>query len=151
MAEDSQGGHDEVDLTAVLESVRAAPAIIHDDEGASSLQITDVIADYQYASSGHEIDLSALFDNFADSEALDEAGPQTIAAESSASGPGDEIDLSALFDAGGHAGSAQTAVGSPAGVGGEGFAAFTGSVVHPGVGNALYGDDSYDHTGTATG
>jgi hypothetical protein len=141
MDDDSKGGHDEVDLTAVLESVRTAPAIVHGDEGAAALQITDVIADYQYSSSGYEIDLGALFDNVAENEAINEAGPQTIAAESPAGGEaGDEIDLSALFDTGDGTG----------GHGGGGFAAST-MAVQSGVINALYGDDGHDHPGTATG
>jgi hypothetical protein len=158
MADDSQGNHDEADLGAVLDAARAALPAISGADDAVSVQIGDVIADYQHASAGYEVDLSALFDSIAVGETAANAGDTTAVAGSQATGDvGDGIDLSALFDAGGetdgHVGTAQAGAGSPADTDNEsdGFTTFTAVAACPDAITALYGDDGHDHSGTSAG
>lgn len=155
MGNDTQdGSHDEGRLGAVLEAAQAGRTALAGDDSSGFPQISDVIADYQQAASGHEIDLSALFDNVVGGgESGETSGRQAMAESPPGDGVGDEIDLSALFNDGGHAESAQATTGLPAEANGEGdgFATFSGIVAYTGVVNVLYGDDSHDHIGTTTG
>jgi hypothetical protein len=157
-ANDSQNNHDEVDLGAVLNAAQAAPAMISGTEDTASLYISDIIADYQAASSGYEVDLSALFDSIAGGETATNAGDSPAAPALQATGDvGGGIDLSALFDSGGetdgHIETMQAGAGLPADTdnGTDGFTTFTAVTAYPGAITALYGDDGHDHSGTSAG
>ncbi|THF54390.1 hypothetical protein [Ollibium composti] len=156
MTDHSQANQNEVDLGAVLNAAQAAPAMVSGTDDTALLHISDIIADYQAASSGYEVDLGALFDSLAGEAIAGDAGSQAAAPELQAGGgAGDEIDLSVLFDAdaGGHFGTVQAAAGAPAGMSGgaDSFPTSTAVAAHSGIVTALYGDDSRDHPGTVTG
>lgn len=152
MANDNQNNHNEADLGVVLDVARTAPPASPGTDGAVLVQIGDIIADYHHASSGYEVDLSALFDSIAGHELagdLPDAG-----GSQAAGGASDEVDLSVLFEAeaGGHAEAAQTDTGlSNSTHGDDGFTTFTAVAAYPGVVSGLYGDDSNHQPGPAAG
>ena len=158
MAGDSQDDHNEADLGAVLDAARTALPAISGADNAVSVQIGEVIADYQHASSGYEVDLSALFDSIAGGETAANAGDSPAAPALQATGDvGDGIDLSVLFDAGGetegHIETMQVGAGFPVDIdnGSDGFTTFTTVAAYPGAITALYSDDGRDHSGTSAG